>query len=157
MTTLITPSQVLRLAFGPGEYLTPESVATADIQAAEERYLVPVIGRRLHARLLAGDGADFARDYLWAAVALFTRALVQPRLDVRTGRCGTTAPRTSSAQPADEQACRRLQRALRTQGRTLLRRAAARLETLRDEFPEYDPRENIFNRCATDGGFVQIR
>ncbi len=23
--------------------------------------------------------------------------------------------------------------------------------------PEYDPENDIFNRCATDGGFVQIR
>ena len=157
MTTLITPSQVLRLAFGPGEYLTPESVATAAIEAAEERYLIPVIGRRLHARLRTGAAADFTRDYLAAAVALFTRAMIQPRLDIRTDRSGTTAPRTAAAEPADPKACRRLQRALRTQGRTLLRRAAARLETLREEFPEYDPRDNIFNRCSTDGGFVQIR
>lgn len=44
MKTLITPLQVLRLAFGEGEYLPPESVTEADIAAAERRYLVPVIG-----------------------------------------------------------------------------------------------------------------
>ena len=25
------------------------------------------------------------------------------------------------------------------------------------EFPEYDPHENILNRCTTDGNFVQTR
>ena len=39
----------------------------------------------------------------------------------------------------------------------LLHRAAEHLRAHRDEFPEYDPENDIFNRCTTDGGFVQIR
>lgn len=46
---------------------------------------------------------------------------------------------------------------LLAQARTLLRRAAEHLRAHRDEFPEYDPENDIFNRCTTDGGFVQIR
>ena len=136
MKTLITPLQVLRLAFGEGEYLPPESVTEADIAAAERRYLVPVIE---------------------APAALFTRAVLQPRLDVRTGQCGTTAPKSAYAQPAGDTARRHLRRALLAQARTLLRRAAEHLRAHRDEFPEYDPENDIFNRCTTDGGFVQIR
>ena len=47
--------------------------------------------------------------------------------------------------------------ALLAQARTLLHRAAEHLRAHRDEFPEYDPENDIFNRCTTDGGFVQIR
>ena len=43
------------------------------------------------------------------------------------------------------------------QARMLLHRAAEHLRAHRDEFPEYDPENDIFNRCTTDGGFVQIR
>ena len=39
----------------------------------------------------------------------------------------------------------------------LLRRAAEHLDAHRTEFPEYDPHENILNRCTTDGNFVQTR
>ena len=157
MKTLITPLQVLRLAFGEGEYLPPESVTEADIAAAERRYLVPVIGLTLYEKLLGGACADFRTGYLEAPAALFTRAVLQPRLDVRTGQCGTVAPKSAAYQPAGTQALRELQRSLRRQARTLLRRAAEHLETHAAEFPEYDLHENILNRCTTDGNFVQTR
>lgn len=102
MKTLITPLQVLRLAFGEGEYLPPESVTEADIAAAERRYLVPVIGLTLYEKLLGGACADFRTGYLEAPAALFTRAVLQPRLDVRTGQCGTTVPKSAYAQPAGD-------------------------------------------------------
>ena len=157
MKTLITPLQVLRLAFGEGEYLPPESVTEADIAAAERRYLVPVIGLTLYEKLLGGACADFRTGYLEAPAALFTRAVLQSRLDVRTGQCGTVAPKSAAYQPAGTQALRELQRSLHRQARTLLRRAAEHLETHAAEFPEYDPHENILNRCTTDGNFVQTR
>ncbi|MBP9544199.1 MAG: hypothetical protein KBE58_04055, partial [Alistipes sp.] len=90
-------------------------------------------------------------------VALFTRIAVQPRLDIRTGQCGTVAPKSGSYQPADAQSLRELQRSLRRQARTLLRRAAEYLEAHAAEFPEYDPDNNILKRCTTDGNLIQTR
>ena len=133
MNTLITPAQAVALAFADGEYLAPESVTQSDIAAAEQRYLVPVIGRLLYEKLLSGSHAGFTTEYLAAPAALFTRIALQP------------------------QALRELQRSLRRQARTLLRRAAEHLETHAAEFPEYDPHKNILNRCTTDGNFVQTR
>lgn len=157
MNTLVTPLQVLKLAFGEGEYLPPEIIAEADIAGAEQRHIVPVVGRALYEKLLAGSYPDFRTEYLASPAALFTRAVLQPRLDVRTGQCGTVAPKSAAYQPAGTQALRELQRSLRRQARTLLRRAAEHLETHAVEFPEYDPHENILNRCTTDGNFVQTR
>ena len=59
MNTLITPAQAVALAFADGEYLAPESVTQSDIAAAEQRYLVPVIGRLLYEKLLSGSHAGF--------------------------------------------------------------------------------------------------
>ena len=115
------------------------------------------IGLTLYEKLLGGACADFRTGYLEAPAALFTRAVLQPRLDVRTGQCGTTVPKSAYAQPAGDTARRHLRRALLAQARTLLHRAAEHLRAHRDEFPEYDPENDIFNRCTTDGGFVQIR
>ena len=157
MNTLITPAQAVASAFTDGEYLAPEAIGESDIAAAEQRYIVPVIGRAFHEKLLAGLHAGFTAEYLAAPVALFTRIAVQPRLDIRTGQCGTTAPKSAYAQPAGDTARRHLRRALLAQARTLLHRAAEHLRAHRDEFPEYDPENAIFNRCTTDGGFVQIR
>ncbi len=157
MKTLITPLQVLRLAFGDGEQLPPETIAEADIAGAEQRHIVPVVGRALYEKLLAGSYPDFRTEYLAAPTALFTRLALQSRLDVSTGQCGTTAPKTACGQPAGEAALRALRRSLRAQARTLLRRAGEHLFAHRDEFPEYDPENDILNRCTTDGGFVQVR
>ena len=157
MNTLISISQLLQFALGSGEYLPPDALSEADITAAEQRYLLPVIGQALYEKLLAGEYATLRDDYLARPLALFTRLALQPRLDIRTGQCGTTAPKSSWGQPADDEALRRQRNALRCEARTLLRRAAAYLETHRTEFPEYLPEKNILNRCTTDGGFVQIR
>ena len=157
MRTLVTPLQVLKLAFAEGACLPPATVTEADIAAAEHRYIVPVIGPALYERLLDGAYADFRADYLAAPAALFTRLTLQPRLDVRTGQCGTSAPKSDTGQPADEEARRALLHTLRTEARAMLRRAALHLRTHADEFPEYNPSRDILNRCTTDGGFVQIR
>ena len=157
MNTLVTPLQVLKLAFGEGEYLPPEIIAEADIAGAEQRHIVPVVGRALYEKLLAGSYPDFRTEYLASPAALFTRAVLQPRLDVRTGPCGTSAPKSAYGQPAGETSLRALRQGLRTQARTLLLRAAEHLRAHRDEFPEYDPENDILNRCTTDGGFVQVR
>ena len=110
MNTLVTPLQVLKLAFGEGEYLPPEIIAEADIAGAEQRHIVPVVGRALYEKLLAGSYPDFRTEYLASPAALFTRAVLQPRLDVRTGQCGTEirlcpagrrhGPPTPAARPA---------------------------------------------------------
>lgn len=157
MNTLISSTQVLKLAFPEGEYLPPEVLGEADIAAAEQRYIVPVIGPELHESLLTGEYTSFRDEYLAAPTALFTRLALQPRLDIRTGQCGTTAPKSSWSQPADEEARQRQCKALRSEARTLLRRAVAYLEAHQAEFPEYCPEKNILKRCTTDGGFVQIR
>ena len=74
MNTLVTPLQVLKLAFGEGEYLPPEIIAEADIAGAEQRYIVPVVGRALYEKLLAGSYPDFRTEYLASPAALFTPA-----------------------------------------------------------------------------------
>ena len=146
MNTLITPAQAVASAFTDGEYLAPEAIGEGDIAAAEQRYIVPVIGRAFHEKLLAGLHAGFTAEYLAAPVALFTRIAVQR---------GTVAPKSGSYQPADAQSLRELQRSLRRQARTLLRRAAEHLEAHAAEFPGYDPDNNILKRCTTDGNLIQ--
>lgn len=157
MKTLISPIEVLRHAFGGGEVLSPDAISEADIAAAEERYLVPAIGRTLYERLLAGAHAEFRNDYLVCCLALFTRVVVQPRLDIRTARIGSLAPKADNGTAADEAALRTLRHNLRCEANTLLRRAVRHLDTHSAEYPEYDTHESHFHHCTIDGGFVQIR
>lgn len=154
MKTLITPLQVLKIAFGDGETLPPEAIAQADIAAAEERWIVPAIGRKLYDKLADGAHADFSADFLAAPIAFFTRTLIQPRLDVRTDRTGTAAPRSSYGQPADDTALRLLRRRLLQEARTLLHRATEQLRTHPSDFPEYDPDGDSTARCSIESGLI---
>ena len=86
MQTLITPTVVVARAFADGEYIAPETVSEAAIVAAQETYLRPVTGDALFERLLAGDHADFADEYLAAPLALYVRYLIAPQLDLRHGQ-----------------------------------------------------------------------
>ena len=157
MNVLISPEQVVRLAFAPDDCLPPELIADADIAAAAERYLFPVIGRELYDRLLMETNRTFVDQYLAAPLAFYTRLLVQPRLDIRTGRCGTPAPKFDGTTPATEEARRSLRNSLRREARELLLRAVARIEERADDYPEYDPKKNVLKRCTLDGKLVQIR
>lgn len=156
MNTLITPAQVVRLAFPSESCLPPDLVAEADIAAAAQRYLVPVIGLPLYERLMADTDRSFVDHYLAAPLALFTRLMIQPRLDICAGRTGTTAPKYDGTTPATEEARRMQRRSLRTEARALLQRAVARIEAYPETYPEYDPKENILKRCSLDGKLVQI-
>ena len=156
MNTLISPTQVVQLAFPPDACLPPEAVTEADIAAAAQRYLIPVIGASFYERLMTKNDRSFIDHYLAAPLALFTRLMIQPRLDIRTGRSGTTAPKLDGTTPAPEEARREQYRSLRTEARMLLQRAVDRLELYPKDFPEYDPKQNVLKRCSLDGKLVQI-
>lgn len=155
MQTLITPKQAVALAFADGEQVPPGAIDQNDLAAAETRYVVPVIGKTLYEKLLAGAYPELLAGYVAAPAALFARVVAQPRLDIRTGPDGLTAPKSDYYQPAGEAAARRLQRSLREKARTLLRRATAYIAAHGDDYPEYDAEQNIFNRCRIDGNLVQ--
>ena len=142
MQTLITPTVVVARAFADGEYIAPETVSEAAIVAAQETYLRPVTGDALFERLLAGDHADFADEYLAAPLALYVRYLIAPQLDLRHGQGGTVQPRSDGFAAASD---------------ATLRRASDYLESHAAQFPLYDPQANVLNRCSIDGKLVQTR
>lgn len=156
MKTLITPHEVHRHAFAGGEPLAHDAVGEADIAAAESAFLRPIVGAELHDALLAGRYPEFVADYLTTALALATRTLIQPRLDLRTTQLGTLSPKADNGSPAEVPLLERLRANLRREAMLLLRRASNYLDDHAANFPEYDPHENILHRCMTDGGFVQI-
>lgn len=156
MNTLITARQVAELAFDAGEFLPPGAVTEADIAAAEERFLLPVVGHPLCDRLREGGYPQLLDDYVAPALAACVRLSVQPMLDIRTGPYGSTAPRSDCFEPADEEQCTARLRALRRRARTLLHRMSEWLDAHAGEHHEYQPRENIFKRCTIDGNLVQI-
>lgn len=155
MKILITPDRVLAIAFADGEWLPPGSVPEPLIGAAAERHLLPVTGRALYEKLLDGEYPDLTERYAAPALALHVRLMLQPLLDIRTGRYGTTAPSSGTWKPAPDSSVRRLDRALRRQAAAHLRRLSRHLDAHCADYPEYEPEKNILHRCTIHGDLIQ--
>lgn len=115
-----------------------------------------MVGQALLDKVLQGDYAELKSDYIAPAVALYTRYLVQPRLNVATSQMGLAVPSGSSRKAAESSAREELQRALKIRARTSLRLLSEYLEANAEQYTEYVASENILKRCSCDGGFVQI-
>ena len=155
MAEILTPSEVIALAFGDGEYVAAEAISPLDIDAATERWVRPVVGEGLLQAIGKGKYSELSEGYLKPAIALYTRYIVQPRLNAATSQLGLTVPTGSHRKAADEKAREELMQALLKRARTALKRLSRQLEQQAAEIPEYRSAENILRRCSIDGGFVQ--
>ena len=132
----ITSQEVLDRAFASGEYLPPERITEELILAAAERYVRPVTGARL--------------------LALGVRRLLLPELGLQVGACGLAAAAGAGWRSAGDENFSRAEKSLKIRLKTLLGRLSAELERRREEIPEYDSGQNVWNRCRIYGDFVQI-
>ena len=93
MTTLVTPREVIDLAFADGGYLPPEAIGTVDIAAAEARYLLPVTGPALWQKLAEGEYPTLREEFAAPAAACAVRVAMQPALDLhRPAHCAPLTP-----------------------------------------------------------------
>lgn len=99
MTTLVTPREVIDLAFADGGYLPPEAIGTVDIAAAEARYLLPVTGPALWQKLAEGEYPTLREEFAAPAAACAVRVAMQPALDLHGGAGGTTVTKSSASRP----------------------------------------------------------
>lgn len=152
---LITPQEVLDLAFGSGEYLPPEAVSEESILAATERYVRPVAGGALLEAIASGAYPDLKTDYLLPVLALGVKRLLLPEFGVQTGACGLAATAGAGWRSAEPEAAARQEKSVKIRLKTLQRRLSDELERRRSEIPEYDSGQNILNRCRIYGDLVQ--
>lgn len=152
MNTLITPAEILDSAFSPEELYDVMVITPTDIATAEERYLIPIVGRELYDALLAGEYESLRINYVLPAVAAWTRRIIEPLLASRCGICHDHQPTAAEAEVLRERC-----RSLGLKARTLSRRLAKQLNATADDYPEYDPMRNSLNRCSLDGDIVQVR
>ncbi len=157
MNNIITPADTVRLAFTDGEYVSPEAIGEADIEAALRRRIEPVAGRALCEAMREGAYPDFVSEYAAPALALCVRLVVQPRLNAATGQTGLAVPAGTNRKAADTTVRAELMRALRIRAREAVRRMSDYLDAHAASMAEYEPKDNILKRCCCDGGFVQIR
>uniref|UniRef100_UPI003FD7B7A9 DUF6712 family protein n=1 Tax=Alistipes putredinis TaxID=28117 RepID=UPI003FD7B7A9 len=154
MTTLVTPREVIDLAFADGGYLPPEAIGTVDIAAAEARYLLPVTGPALWQKLAEGEYPTLREEFAAPAAACAVRVAMQPALDLHGGAGGTTVTKSSACQPAGQEQLAASHRALRNRLSALLHALSDHLDAHPSDYPEYAPEKNVLHRVLIVGGLV---
>ena len=157
MKNLITNEQVISLAFGEGEYLSPEVILDADIASATSRYIIPVVGEELCEAMVEGSYEELLDDFVAPALAMAVRTMIQPALNVRTSQLGLQISSSLRADSSTKTAMESLQKSLRLRRQALLKRLSNYLKKHASEFSEYKPNCDIMQKCSIDGGFVQMR
>ena len=156
MKNLITNEQVISLAFGEGEYLSPEVILDSDIASATSRYIVPVVGTELCEAMVDGSYQELLDDFVAPALAMAVRTMIQPALNVRTSQLGLQISSSLRADSSTKTAMESLQKSLRLRRQSLLKRLSNYLKNHASEFSEYNPSNDVLQKCSIDGGFVQI-
>ena len=157
MKNLITNEQVISLAFGDGEYLSPEVVLDSDIVAATEKYIVPVVGAELYEEMVNGSYRSLVDNFVAPALAMAVRTMIQPALNVRTGQTGLHISSSMRADTSTKSAAQMLQKSLYARRQVLLKRLSNHLKHHASEFASYNPEKDVLQRCSINGGYVQIR
>ena len=157
MKTLITNEQVISLAFGDGEYLSPSVVLDSDIDSAAHRYLLPIVGKELYKEMLQGSHATLLSDYVAPALAMAVRTMIQPALNVRTGQGGLHIPSSARSDTSIKTTSQALQKSLCRRRQALLKRLSNYLKRNAAKFPSYDVGCDAMQKCSINGGYVQMR
>lgn len=153
MQTLITPTEVVALAFSGEELIAKDVVTQSDIVEAEARHIRPILGDALVEKLRSGAYASLLSDYVAAALAAWCRYAVEPLLDVRCDVCHRDSRRTS----ADNEHHTSVMRSLRRKAVTLSHRLSDHLNAHAGDYPEYNPTKNPLNYCSIYGDIIQVR
>jgi hypothetical protein len=156
MKNIISISELHSIAFCDGGYIPQDVISESDIMTATERWVIPITGRKLMEAVAQGKYPELRQEYIAPTIALYTRVLVQPRLNAMSGVGGLTTAGGSQRKAAEESLRKEYQSAIRSKARALLRALSEELNRKAKEIAEYDPKENILNRCCCDGGFVQV-
>lgn len=150
--TLITPSEVIEIAFDDRFRLPAEHINPAQILAAEARYIQPVFGDIYYA-LQQGDLPEFLDDYIKPALALYVKVLLFPTLGVIQGTLGLSYAATHKDLELTDDKIAMIREQLMADANALIARAVRYVNENEEEFTLYEDAEDL---CATlfPGGII---
>lgn len=151
--TIVTPQQVVEMAFGGVNNMRPEEVSQHTILAAERTFVVPVVGAQLLEELHQGQHAELL-DAMQCATALYTKRLMLPSLAAKVGVAGVVRYSSESYSPADSHTLKRLLWRTKADADALLDKVVEIIEAAPEEYPSYSPAKNVRNRVRLAGGVV---
>lgn len=179
MELLITPARVAEMAFRAPDRIAADAIPCATILAAQQKFIKPVVGRALYDALCGGAYPSLTEDYLAMPLALYVKMLMLPSLAVQVGAAGVVEVNSKNLARVGDEKLRAAIIRLKDDAGALMRRATDHIEASGEvsgtleasgapgeisgasdpisggtAYPEYDPHENILNRCSVAGGVV---
>ncbi len=154
MNVMITPAEVVALAFGCGSELLCGEITEATIVAAERKYLVPVWGAKMVEKMKAGDYAALVEEWVRPALALYVKRLVLPSLAVKVGVAGVVSYLGEGFERVDEATLARLLRRTKADADALIDKAVEVVEASPEEYPDYCATDNVRHRVNVASGVV---
>jgi hypothetical protein len=151
MNLMITPQEVVDLAFSREELVHRDVVTLLDIAEAESRYIRPILGQELAEAIALGGYEELRKEYVLPALAAWCRYILEPLL---TSRCREL--HHDEASSAENEHLRGILRSLRRKASTLSRRLSDYLNTHGDDYVEYNPKTNPLNHCSIYGDIIQV-
>lgn len=79
---LITPPEVISMAFLPRENISPSSIRILKIDIAQEQYILPRFGELMFAKMCDGGYCDFLENYIKPALCHYVRAALIDELSI---------------------------------------------------------------------------
>lgn len=150
---MITPEQVLELAFAANEKITPVSIKQTKIDAAQEKYIRPVLGR-LYDALLDGKYPELLDGYIRPALAYYVRYSVIPDLALKLNDKGAQTYYSEYANTATDKQRAEMRQQARDDANALLDKAVRHITENRSRYPEYEPRTDIRKKITSNGGII---
>lgn len=92
---LITPEQVIDIAFMKREIISPEAIRPVKIDIAQEHFIRPRLGNRMFESLTAGANPDFVDRYIKPALAHYVRYGIVDEIAVQFSDNGAIVYRSS--------------------------------------------------------------
>ena len=154
MKMMITPAEVVALAFGCGGESLSGEISQATIVAAERKYLVPVFGAEMVESMRSGSYGELVAECVRPALALYVKRLVLPALAVKVGAAGVVSYLGEGFEQVDDATLARLLRRVKADADALIDRAVEVVEASPDDYPEYYAGGNVRHRVSLTSGVV---
>lgn len=153
MHTLISPREVVEIAFAGSEPLNESSVGETVIMTAEQKFIRPVLGN-LYDSLLNNLYPELLDEYIKAPLALYVKLLVLPSMAVHTGTMGIVQHHSKNMETSSRSQQSALESQTRASAMSLIKRAITHIELNPTRYPEYDGSQNILNKTSIEGHIV---
>lgn len=151
---LITPQETINIAFQGLSDINADLICESKINAAQYKFIRPVVGSDMYRCLMLGEYSDFVHTYIKPALAYFVRYTVLPDISLQVGNAGIMQYSGQYSSAATDKQRETLRAQALDDGNTLLNEAVDELKSNPTLYPKYHPEISGRNKQAVIRGGI---